>query len=187
MVSCFFFFFSSIRICVYDYLLQLGLFCVSGMTNSNYTELNQLYEKYKHQGLHFWTFFFSSIRVYVYLMNFYLCILLMLWCGMNEIWIPFQKIIFTVHCFYRLKFAFVSVKRLGDSGFSMQSIWRGGTRIKCSDCWIRLHPIQIRIPHLWQGTRLRNPESCCTYCTVEAWEKLEYFDHNHWLLYPVDS
>lgn len=25
----------------------------SGMTNSNYTELNQLYDKYRHQGLHF--------------------------------------------------------------------------------------------------------------------------------------
>ena len=27
--------------------------CVSGLTNSNYSELNQLYEKYKHQGLQF--------------------------------------------------------------------------------------------------------------------------------------
>lgn len=27
--------------------------CGSGLTNSNYTELNQLYEKYKDQGLQF--------------------------------------------------------------------------------------------------------------------------------------
>lgn len=40
--------------------LSLTAFClyfeftVSGMTNSNYTELNQLYEKYKDQGMFFW-------------------------------------------------------------------------------------------------------------------------------------
>lgn len=29
------------------------LICCSGLTNSNYTEMNQLYQQYKDQGMHF--------------------------------------------------------------------------------------------------------------------------------------
>lgn len=35
------------------FLILCLVICGSGMTNPNYTELNQLYEKYKDQGLHF--------------------------------------------------------------------------------------------------------------------------------------
>lgn len=41
----FFFFFSFIR------FIHLPDFERSGLTNSNYTELSQLYDKYKNQGL----------------------------------------------------------------------------------------------------------------------------------------
>lgn len=41
------------------YSISFSMICGSGLTNSNYTELNELYQKYKDQGLHFQLILFS--------------------------------------------------------------------------------------------------------------------------------
>ena len=61
---------------VYDYFTTFELtklfVCCSGLTNSNYTELSQLYEKYKDQG--------KYLMLYLLFLN-YGCLLDMLCCS----------------------------------------------------------------------------------------------------------
>lgn len=110
----------------------------SGMTNSNYTELNQLYDKYRDQGLRL-MFVWKRTRDFIFQHCLWVCIaFLCLRVINNSLLITLLQVDFLHY-------------RPGNTSISLQSVWWGRTWKQWSDIRFCLRSLQVRIPHLWQG------------------------------------